>query len=149
MIKLSAAGSALAVHNTHLCCHLRSVDAVCPAARTTTRSYATFAMGVAAEVVALLVAGPSVDKLGRHTVVSLGLLLGGGACLACANIRGDLAQAVMAAIGKFGCSGDQGVRVQALSQIPSSVPVCCVRTGILASPVVVEHACILLSHLQS
>jgi hypothetical protein len=34
-------------------------------------------MGAAAEVVALLVAGPLVDKVGRHTVVSMGLLLGG------------------------------------------------------------------------
>lgn len=62
-------------------------------------------MGTAAEVVALLIAGPSVDKLGRHNLVSFGLLLGGAACLACANIHGSIAQAVLAAIGKFGCSG--------------------------------------------
>jgi MFS family permease len=63
-------------------------------------------MGTAAEVVALLVAGPLVDKVGRHTVVSMGLLLGGGACLACANVPGTTVVAVLAAIGKFGCSGE-------------------------------------------
>jgi OCT family organic cation transporter-like MFS transporter 4/5 len=63
-------------------------------------------MGVAAEVVALLVAGPLVDKVGRHNVVSMGLLLGGGACLACANVPGTTVVAVLAAIGKFGCSGE-------------------------------------------
>jgi MFS family permease len=63
-------------------------------------------MGVAAEVVALLVAGPLVDKVGRHNVVSMGLLLGGGTCLACANVPGTTVVAVLAAIGKFGCSGE-------------------------------------------
>jgi MFS family permease len=68
----------------------------------------TFAVGVAAEVVALLVVGPSVDRIGRHNCVSLGQLLGGGACLACAMVRGGTTQAALAAVGKFGCAGAVG-----------------------------------------
>jgi MFS family permease len=68
-------------------------------------SYLTFAIGTVAEVVALLVVGPTVDRLGRHNIVALGQLLGGGACVACAMVSGGTTQAVMAAIGKFGCSG--------------------------------------------
>jgi OCT family organic cation transporter-like MFS transporter 4/5 len=63
-------------------------------------------MGTAAEVVAVLVASLLVDRVGRHTVVSMGLLLGGGACLACANVHGITVVAALAAIGKFGCSGE-------------------------------------------
>jgi MFS family permease len=65
----------------------------------------TFAVGVAAEAVALLLVGPSVDRIGRHNCVSLGQLLGGGACLACAMVRGGTMQAALAAVGKFGCAG--------------------------------------------
>jgi OCT family organic cation transporter-like MFS transporter 4/5 len=68
--------------------------------------YVPFAMGTAAEVVAVLVALPLVDRISRHTVVSMGLLLGGGACLACANVPGTTVVAVLAAFGKFGCSGE-------------------------------------------
>jgi hypothetical protein len=46
-----------------------------------------------------------VDRLGRHNIVALGQLLGGGACLACAMVSGGTTQAVLAGIGKFGCSG--------------------------------------------
>jgi hypothetical protein len=46
-----------------------------------------------------------VDRLGRHNIVGLGQLLGGGACLACAMVSGGTTQAVLAGIGKFGCSG--------------------------------------------
>jgi MFS family permease len=71
----------------------------------------TFAIGVVAEVIALLVVGPTVDRLGRHNIVALGQLLGGGACLACAMVTGGITQAVLAGIGKFGCSGEGwGVR---------------------------------------
>jgi MFS family permease len=66
----------------------------------------TFAIGVVAEVIALLVVGPTVDRLGRHNIVALGQLLGGGACLACAMVTGGFTQAVLAGIGKFGCSGE-------------------------------------------
>jgi len=68
--------------------------------------YATFAMGTAAEVAAVLVALLLVDRVGRHNVVSIGLLLGGGACLACAVVPGTTVVAALAAIGKFGCSGE-------------------------------------------
>jgi hypothetical protein len=68
-------------------------------------SYLTFAIGVAAEVVALLVVGPTVDRVGRHIIVALGQLLGGAACVACAMVSGGTTQAVLAGVGKFGCSG--------------------------------------------
>jgi len=68
-------------------------------------SYLTFAIGVVAEVVALLVVGPTVDRLGRHNLVALGQLLGGGACVACAMVSDGALQAVLAGVGKFGCSG--------------------------------------------
>jgi OCT family organic cation transporter-like MFS transporter 4/5 len=71
-------------------------------------------MGTAAEVVAVLVALPLVDKVGRHNVVSMGLLLGGGACLACANVPGTTVVAVLAAIGKFGCSGEYDIQLRPL-----------------------------------
>eukprot|EP00775_Hariotina_reticulata_P004347 gene4347-4600_t len=71
--------------------------------------YVTFALGVVAEVVALCVAGPAVDRVGRHNVVSMGLLLGGGACLACALWSDPTAQVVLAAVGKFGCAGAESV----------------------------------------
>uniref|UniRef100_A0A383VWQ0 Major facilitator superfamily (MFS) profile domain-containing protein n=1 Tax=Tetradesmus obliquus TaxID=3088 RepID=A0A383VWQ0_TETOB len=71
--------------------------------------YATFAMGTAAEVAAVLVALLLVDRVGRHNVVSIGLLLGGGACLACAVVPGTTVVAALAAIGKFGCSASQSV----------------------------------------
>lgn len=68
-------------------------------------SYLTFAIGVVAEVVALLVVGPTVDRLGRHNLVALGQLLGGGACVACAMVSDGALRAVLAGVGKFGCSG--------------------------------------------
>jgi hypothetical protein len=65
----------------------------------------TFAIGAAAEAVAVLVVAPSVDRFGRHNIVSLGQLVGGAACIACANVSGGITQAALAAVGKFGCSG--------------------------------------------
>lgn len=69
----------------------------------------TFAIGAAAEAVAMMVVAPSVDRLGRHNILSFGQLIGGAACIACANVRGGSTQAALAAIGKFGCSGNQVV----------------------------------------
>jgi len=66
----------------------------------------TFAIGVVAEVIALLVVGPTVDRIGRHNIVAIGQLVGGAACLACAMVNSSVAQAVLAGIGKFGCSGE-------------------------------------------
>lgn len=68
-------------------------------------SYLTFAIGVAAEVMALMVVGPTVDRFGRHNIVAIGQLVGGGACMACAMVHGGTTQAVLAGVGKFGCSG--------------------------------------------
>ncbi len=45
------------------------------------------------------------DRVGRHNIVALGQLLGGGACVACAMVSGGITQAVLAGVGKFGCSG--------------------------------------------
>jgi MFS family permease len=68
-------------------------------------SYMTFAIGAVAETFAVLVVAPSVDRIGRHNIVAIGNLLGGAACLACANVAGGTTQAALSAIGKFGCSG--------------------------------------------
>jgi OCT family organic cation transporter-like MFS transporter 4/5 len=54
----------------------------------------------------VLIVAPSVDRFGRHNIVSLGQLVGGAACIACANVGGGITQAALAAIGKFGCSGN-------------------------------------------
>lgn len=68
--------------------------------------YVTFAIGVAAEVCALLLVGPAVDRFGRHNILALGQLLGGGACLACAMVKGGTSQEVLSGIGKLGSSGE-------------------------------------------
>lgn len=68
--------------------------------------YTTYAIGVASEVVALLIVGSTVDRLGRRNIVAFGQLLGGSACLACAMVNGHIAQAVLAGIGKLGSSGE-------------------------------------------
>lgn len=65
----------------------------------------TFAIGSAAEAFSVLVVAPSVDRVGRHNIVALGNMLGGAACLACANAPGGYTQAALSAVGKFGCSG--------------------------------------------
>jgi hypothetical protein len=70
------------------------------------RRYVTFAIGVAGEVFALLLVGPTVDHVGRHNILAAGQLLGGAACLACALVAAGTSQAVLAGIGKLGCSGE-------------------------------------------
>lgn len=77
----------------------------CPLRLLHHTSYMTFAIGVAAEAFAAIIVAPSVDRFGRHNIVSLGQLVGGAACIACANVSGGKQQAALAAIGKFGCSG--------------------------------------------
>ena len=67
--------------------------------------HVTFAIGAAAEAFALILVGSAVDRLGRHNIVACGQVLGGGACLACALVKGAMAQAVLAGIGKLGSSG--------------------------------------------
>lgn len=69
--------------------------------------YVTFAIGVVAEVIALLLVLPALDRAGRHNRLAFGQLLGGASCLACALATNGTTQAVLAAIGKFGCSVGQ------------------------------------------
>lgn len=71
-------------------------------------SYVTFAIGVVAEMIALLLVCPTVDRIGRHNLLAFGQLLGGGACIGCALVNDGIAQAILAGIGKFGCSGEVG-----------------------------------------
>lgn len=106
-----------------------------PSCQCNLRRYVTFALGAAAEVVALLVAGPAVDKIGRHSVVSIGLLLGGAANLACANVTAQTAQAVLSAIGKFGCSG--AVSLGCLLTITSACPGCAVTATSCLCPLAI------------
>lgn len=68
-------------------------------------SYVTFALNVTGQIVATLLSGFLVDRLGRHNIISLSLLLGGGACLACANTASKTAQIVLATLGQFGATG--------------------------------------------
>ena len=69
-------------------------------------SNVTFAIVVAAEVLALLLVAPTVDRLGRHNIVAVGQLLGGVGCLACAMTGGGIMKVVFAGIAKLGCSGE-------------------------------------------
>jgi MFS family permease len=66
--------------------------------------YTVYALGAAAEFVALLVAGASLDHYGRRNTIAGGMLTGGAACFACAFATNTKAQAVWAALGKFGCT---------------------------------------------
>jgi hypothetical protein len=51
---------------------------------------------------------PTVDRIGRHNLLAFGQLLGGGACIGCALVNDGTAQAILAGIGKFACSGEMG-----------------------------------------
>lgn len=84
-------------------------------------SYVSFTLGTTAELAALLVAGVLVDRVGRHNLVSVSMLLGGAACLACANSTGQTETAVLAAIGKFGISG--------VLAVVSRTPICASNLG--------------------
>lgn len=65
----------------------------------------TFTMMAAAELTAMLVSAMLVDRLGRHNIITAGLLLGGAACIGAANALGQqTVQAVLAVVGKFGCA---------------------------------------------
>lgn len=87
----------------------------------------TFSIGVAAEVLALMVVGPLIDSVGRHNVVSLGQLLGGAACLACAMVHGGATQAALAACGKFGCASAEAVIALYTAEL---LPTSC-RSGVM------------------
>lgn len=65
----------------------------------------TFALMAAAELTGMCASAFMVDRLGRHNILTFGLLLGGSACLGCANaVKAQTVQAVLAIFGKFGCS---------------------------------------------
>ncbi|KAF8063038.1 Orct2 [Scenedesmus sp. PABB004] len=72
--------------------------------------YLSFSVSAAAQLVATLAAGALVDRLGRTNLMSGALLLGGGACLACAGVGSvgagayATAQIVLAAVGQFGAT---------------------------------------------
>eukprot|EP00775_Hariotina_reticulata_P013901 gene13901-14019_t len=66
--------------------------------------YVTFTLLTAAELSAQLLAVLVADKAGRHNILSLGLVVGGSACLACATTDSKAAKAVLAMFGKFGCT---------------------------------------------
>jgi hypothetical protein len=93
---------------------LELTSAAAVAALLSCCSYMTFAIGAAAEAVATMVVAPSVDRIGRHNIVAMGNLLGGAACLACANVASGTTQAALSAIGKFGCAGVSAFYVSAI-----------------------------------
>lgn len=67
--------------------------------------YMTFAISAVAEIPANVLAAWMIERFGRHNTMAYGMLLGGGACLACAACPAGTGQAVLAAAGKFGCAG--------------------------------------------
>lgn len=67
--------------------------------------YITFSFITLAEMVAQLSTFFVADKAGRHVIITVGLVLSGTACLACAMTENGNARAVLAVIGKFGCTG--------------------------------------------
>jgi OCT family organic cation transporter-like MFS transporter 4/5 len=62
-------------------------------------------MQVTGQLAATLVSGALLDRLGRHNFIAASLLIGGAACLGCANTASRTAQIVLASIGQFGCTG--------------------------------------------
>jgi MFS family permease len=65
-----------------------------------------FALGAAAELVAVGVAALMVDRAGRHGTIAAGMLLCGVVSVACAVTHNNALQAAFATLGKFGCSGE-------------------------------------------
>jgi MFS family permease len=74
-------------------------------------SHVTFALQVTGQIIATLLSGALIDRLGRHNIISASLLIGGAACLGCSITANRTAQIVLATIGQFGCTGGQYVRV--------------------------------------
>ena len=66
----------------------------------------TFSFITLAELAAHLSTFFVADKAGRHLLITFGLVLSGTACLACAMTENSTARAVLAVIGKFGCTGE-------------------------------------------
>lgn len=70
-----------------------------------------FALGAAAELVAVGVAALMVDRAGRHGTIAAGMLLCGVVSVACTVTHNNALQAAFATLafatlGKFGCSGE-------------------------------------------
>ena len=104
LVNHTTAGMATVCCANNTCITIANCSSFACAAAVACR-YTTFAIGVTAEVVALLLVGSTVDRIGRHNVLAFGQLLGGGACLACAMVSGSTSQTVLAGIGKLGSSG--------------------------------------------
>ncbi|WIA39494.1 hypothetical protein OEZ86_005592 [Tetradesmus obliquus] len=66
--------------------------------------HVTFALQVTGQIIATLLSGALIDRLGRHNIISASLLIGGAACLGCSNTSNRIAQIVLATIGQFGCT---------------------------------------------
>eukprot|EP00201_Polytomella_parva_P022882 CAMPEP_0175043076 /NCGR_PEP_ID=MMETSP0052_2-20121109/2958_1 /TAXON_ID=51329 ORGANISM="Polytomella parva, Strain SAG 63-3" /NCGR_SAMPLE_ID=MMETSP0052_2 /ASSEMBLY_ACC=CAM_ASM_000194 /LENGTH=596 /DNA_ID=CAMNT_0016306039 /DNA_START=194 /DNA_END=1981 /DNA_ORIENTATION=+ len=66
--------------------------------------YATFCISAAAEFIANVLAAWLIEKIGRHNTMAGGMLLGGLSCVICSIVPAGNGQAILASIGKFGCS---------------------------------------------
>lgn len=69
--------------------------------------YVNFTLLIVAELSSQLMIVPIADTVGRHLILSFGLLLSGTACLACASTSNSVARSVLAMFGKYGCTGGQ------------------------------------------
>jgi MFS family permease len=67
--------------------------------------YVTFLIAAAAEVPSNVLAAFMIERVGRHNTLAAGTLLAGVGSLLCALVPAGSAQAVMAAVSKFGCAG--------------------------------------------
>lgn len=67
-------------------------------------SHANFSIAAAAELAACGAALMVVDRIGRHNTLALGMLLSAAGCLFAAAAPRGLPQALLSALGKFGCS---------------------------------------------
>eukprot|EP00878_Enallax_costatus_P018973 GHUV01020001.1.p1 GENE.GHUV01020001.1~~GHUV01020001.1.p1 ORF type:complete len:368 (+),score=100.00 GHUV01020001.1:103-1104(+) len=84
--------------------------------------HVTFALNVTGQLIATILAGALVDRLGRHNIISFSLLVGGVACLTCATITNKTAQIVLATIGQFGCTASLAVAPTYTAELyPTSV----------------------------
>jgi hypothetical protein len=66
--------------------------------------HVTFVLGAAAELAGVLLTAAIIDRVARHCLVSYGLLLGGGSCLAAASGVSQLAQCWR--LASAGCTGE-------------------------------------------
>jgi MFS family permease len=81
-------------------------------------------MGAAAEFLAVLTTGACIDRVGRRNTISAGLLACAVACFVCTCSCSAAAQAVWAAVGKFGCTGK--AQLQPLSSLENDHTSLCI-----------------------